>query len=94
MVYGFLLFPLSIGMGIRNYMAKKQLFHAIWAPLHETYSTNKYMNILLFPFIYSKPGTAISHFGSSLITTHPKPTNSVIPEPLAIYNPNAIGTSV
>lgn len=95
MIYGFILFPISIIMGIRNYMAKKQLFHAIWAPLHETYSTNKYMNILLFPFIYSKPGSAVSHFGSSLITTHPtQAAKAPSSQALTIYNPNAIGTSV
>jgi hypothetical protein len=73
MVYGFLLFPLSIILGIYNYMNHKKLFYAIWAPLHTSFSHNKFLNVLLFPFIYTPIGE-ITHFAkTSLVhsgTTH------------------------
>jgi hypothetical protein len=90
MIYGFILFPISIGMGIYNHMQKKQLFHAIWAPLHETYSTNKFLNVLLFPFIYRKPGTAVSHFSSSLITKHPGSRHLATTPSLPTFEPTSV----
>ena len=72
MIYGFLLFPVAIGMGIYNYTKGKKLFHAIWAPLHETYIGKKtILNLFIFPFIYKKPGTADATFGAPEIAKHP-----------------------
>ena len=72
MIYGFLLFPVAICMGIYNYTQGKKLFHAIWAPLHETYIGKKtILNLFIFPFIYKKPGTADATFGAPEIAKHP-----------------------
>lgn len=72
MIYGFILFPVAICMGIYNYMKGKKLFHAIWAPLHETYIGKKtILNLFIFPFIYKKPGVADATFGAPEIAKHP-----------------------
>ena len=72
MVYGFILFPISIAFGIKHFFQKKQLFYAIWAPLHKGYTSNPLYNLLLIPFIYSAHSdTSVSHFtGHSLVTKH------------------------
>ena len=108
MIYGFILFPISIILGIKNYMAKKQLFYSLWAPLHTSFSSNKIFNILLFPFIYTPPGGAISHFSSvSLVQTPNKlatmptmPSIPIMPNAMPTmpsyktFDPNAVGTIV
>ena len=82
MIYGFILFPISIIIGIYHYTQKKVLFHAIWAPLHKSFSQNKLLNILLFPFIYTPAGGTISHFtNASLVQSTTKQT--VVQNPLA-----------
>ena len=98
MIYGFILFPLSIVLGIKNYMGKKQLFYSLWAPLHTTFTSNKIFNILLFPFIYTPPGGAVSHFSTvslvqpatSLPTLPTMPTLPTYPT----FDPNAVGSIV
>ena len=53
MVYGFILFPVSLIQGIMNYFSNKTLFYALWAPLiTQRYHSNIY-NMLLFPFVYN-----------------------------------------
>lgn len=71
MIYGFILFPISIIFGIKHFFEKKQLFYALWAPLHKGYSSNPLLNVLLLPFIYSAHDTnTVSHLsGKSLVTT-------------------------
>jgi hypothetical protein len=71
MVYGFILFPVSILLGIKNFFDKKQLFYAFWAPLHKGFSSNPVLNLVLLPFIYSAQSEeTISNFsGKSLVTT-------------------------
>ena len=71
MVYGFILFPISILFGIKNFLDKKQLFYAFWAPLHKGFSSNPVLNLVLLPFIYSPQSEeTISNFsGRSLVTT-------------------------
>jgi len=71
MVYGFILFPVSIMFGIKNFLDKKQLFYAFWAPLHKGFSSNPVLNFFLLPFIYSPQSEeTISNFsGQSLVTT-------------------------
>jgi len=72
MVYGFILFPISIGFGINHFFQKKQLFYAFWAPLHKGSTSNPLLNVLLLPFIYSAHDThTVSHLsGKSLVTHH------------------------
>jgi len=58
MVYGFLLFPLSIIIGIYKYYAlgKRPMFHAVWAPIFK----GNYMGI----FQYDLTSTSITHYTS------------------------------
>ena len=71
MVYGFILFPVSIILGIRNFLDKKQLFYAFWAPLKKGFTSNPILNFFLLPFVYSPQSEqTISNFsGRSLVTT-------------------------
>ena len=71
MVYGFILFPVSIILGIRNFLDKKQLFYAFWAPLKKGFTSNPILNFFLLPFVYSAQSEqTISNFsGRSLVTT-------------------------
>jgi hypothetical protein len=71
MVYGFILFPVSIIFGIRNFLDKKQLFYAFWAPLKKGFTSNPILNFFLLPFVYSPQSEqTISNFsGRSLVTT-------------------------
>lgn len=80
MIYGFILFPISIIFGIKHFFERKQLFYALWAPLHKGYTSNPILNLFLLPFIYSPHDTqTLSHFtGKSLVTGHSK-IHSVIP---------------
>jgi len=72
MIYGFILFPISIAFGINNFFQKKKLFYAFWAPLHKGSSSNPLLNVLLLPFIYSAHDThTVSNLsGKSLVTHH------------------------
>jgi hypothetical protein len=73
MIYGFILFPIAIIQGIINFIHKKKLFYALWAPLHKGYSNNPFMNLFLFPFIYTDIiGTQISNFSSTSLVTQPQ----------------------
>jgi hypothetical protein len=71
MIYGFILFPVAIGFGIKHFFEKKQLFYAFWAPLHKGFTPNPLLNLLLLPFIYSPQSEqTISNFsGRSLVTS-------------------------
>ena len=71
MVYGFIVFPVSIILGIRNFLDKKQLFYAFWAPLKKGFTSNPILNFFLLPFVYSAQSEqTISNFsGRSLVTT-------------------------
>ena len=71
MVYGFILFPISILFGIKNFLDKKQLFYAFWAPLKKGFTSNPILNFFLLPFVYSPQSEeTISNFsGRSLVTT-------------------------
>jgi hypothetical protein len=71
MVYGFILFPVAIGFGIKHFFEKKQLFYAFWAPLHKGFTSNPLLNLVLLPFIYSAQSEqTVSNFtGRSLVTS-------------------------
>jgi hypothetical protein len=71
MVYGFILFPVSIMFGIKNFLDKKQLFYAFWAPLQKGFTSNPILNFFLLPFIYSPQSEQqLSNFsGRSLVTS-------------------------
>jgi vacuolar-type H+-ATPase subunit H len=56
MIYGFILFPLSIIFGFRHYLMGTLKFFAVWAPLIQGYSSNKLLNLLIFPFVYNPEG--------------------------------------
>jgi hypothetical protein len=72
MIYGFILFPIPLIQGLINYFHKKKLFYALWAPLHKGYSSNAFMNLFLFPFVYTDIiGTKISNFSSTSLVTQP-----------------------
>ena len=72
MIYGFIVFPVSIAFGIKHFFEKKQLFYSIWAPLHKGYTSNALYNLVLLPFIYSaQSDNKVSHFtGKSLVAHH------------------------
>ena len=72
MVYGFLLFPLPIVMGMyRKFYKHEKLFYAIWAPLHTSFTSNKILNVILFPFIYTPPGVVASQYTNNIVATYP-----------------------
>jgi len=59
MIYGFILFPLSLLLGVLAMFRKERLFFALWAPLHRGWSSNPLLNLFIFPFIYN-PQDSIS----------------------------------
>uniref|UniRef100_A0A6C0D8F8 Uncharacterized protein n=1 Tax=viral metagenome TaxID=1070528 RepID=A0A6C0D8F8_9ZZZZ len=63
MVYGFLLFPVPIIQGIFNYLNKKRLFYALWAPLYKGTSFGL--------FSYNAGITESSHYTSGSLIVNP-----------------------
>lgn len=63
MVYGFILFPVPIIQAIFNYMNKKRLFYALWAPLYKGTSFGL--------FTYNAGLTDSSHFTSQSLIANP-----------------------
>ena len=72
MIYGFILFPIPIIQGIIHYFNKQKLFYAIWAPLHKGYTNNPFLNLFLFPFIYTDIGSSqVSNFSVASLVVQP-----------------------
>jgi len=63
MIYGFIIFPLSLALGLASMLKKERLFFALWAPLHKGWTSNPLTNLLLFPFVYNpEDSISPSHF--------------------------------
>ena len=52
MIYGFILFPISIIFGIKNFFGGKQLFYSIWAPLISKNTTHSFWRWAKFIFFF------------------------------------------
>jgi hypothetical protein len=52
MIYGFILFPVSIIIGIKNFFGGKQLFYSIWAPLISKNTTHPFWRWAKFIFFF------------------------------------------
>ena len=52
MIYGFILFPVSIIIGIKNFFGGKQLFYSIWAPLISKNTTHPFWRVAKFVFFF------------------------------------------
>lgn len=63
MVYGFILFPVPIIQGIFNYLNRKRLFYALWAPLYKGTS--------LGLFHYNAALVDSSHFTAGSLIVNP-----------------------
>jgi len=98
MIYGFLLFPLSIVLAVYNYYikGKRPLFYSVWAPIYK----GNYTGI----FQYNLVSTDIVHYVSES-TAKPLPTNTyetsgvsqrslisqpTISKPRAVFEPTSV----
>jgi len=52
MIYGFILFPISIIFGIKHFFEGKQLFYSIWAPLISKNTTHSFWKWAKFIFFF------------------------------------------
>ena len=52
MIYGFILFPISIIFGIKHFFEGKQLFYSIWAPLISKNTTHPFWKWAKFIFFF------------------------------------------
>lgn len=52
MIYGFILFPISIILGIKHFLEGKQLFYSIWAPLISKNTTHPFWKWAKFIFFF------------------------------------------
>lgn len=52
MIYGFILFPISIILGIKHLFEGKQLFYSIWAPLISKNTTHPFWRVAKFFFFF------------------------------------------
>jgi hypothetical protein len=52
MIYGFILFPISIILGIKHLFEGKQLFYSIWAPLISKNTTHPFWRWAKFIFFF------------------------------------------
>jgi len=52
MIYGFILFPISIILGIKDFFEGKQLFYSIWAPLISKNTTHPFWKWAKFIFFF------------------------------------------
>ena len=72
MVYGFILFPISLILGLLSMFRKEKLFFSIWAPLHKGWTSNPLYNLFLLPFIYNpQDSISPSHFTSVIPIQRP-----------------------
>ena len=72
MIYGFILFPVSILFGFRHYLEGTLKFFAVWAPLIQGYSSNSFLNLLIFPFVYHPDGLQnVSKFTRTSLVSMP-----------------------
>jgi hypothetical protein len=72
MIYGFILFPISILFGISHYLYGTLKFFAVLAPLVQGYSTNPLLNLFIFPFVYTPEGMEnISKFTRTSLVMSP-----------------------
>ena len=67
MVYGFILFPISLLQGMYHYMNNKKLFYALWAPLIKRKYHSVVYTILLFPFVYNDVSPSQNYTSANVI---------------------------
>ena len=79
MIYGFILFPISILFGVRHYLMGTLKFFAVLAPLIQGYSSNPLFNLFIFPFVYNPEGmNNVSKLTRSSLVMMPMPQGNPI----------------